>query len=91
MSAEPCVPISLAAGQIGPAGGGDIAGVTIRETAGAAATVRLFDNTAGSGVLLGTFGLAALQSIDVDYSQNRRYKTGVFAVITGTVEGSIFF
>ena len=86
---EPSVPIPLAAGQL-VLSVGDLAGVSFRETAGVAATVRLFDNTSGAGTLLGTYGFLALQSIDVDFSQNRRFKTGVFAVITGTVEGSIF-
>lgn len=89
MNATPSVPITLGAGQL-VLSVGDLQGVSFRETAGAVATVRLFDNTAGSGVLLGTYGFTALQSIDIDISQKRRFKTGVFAVITGTVEGSIF-
>lgn len=89
MNAQPCVPVALGAGQV-YLGIGDLAGVSFRETAGVAAIVRLFDNTAGSGTLLGTYGFAALQSIDIDFSQNRWFTKGVFAVITGTVEGSIF-
>ena len=83
------VPMTLAAGQL-VTGSGVVRGVSIRETAGAAATVRLFDNTAGSGTLLGTYGLAANASIDVDFSAGRQAAKGVYAVITGTVEGSIF-
>lgn len=84
-----CTPLTLAAGQL-VTGSGVIMGISVRETAGVAATVRLFDNTAGSGVLLGTYGLAALGSIDVDFAHPRHVSTGVYAVITGTVEGSIF-
>lgn len=81
--------ITLGAGQL-VLSSGALREVTIRETAGAAATVRLFDNTSGSGLLLGTYGLAANQSLLDTCSNPRRFTNGVFAVITGTVEGSIF-
>jgi len=83
------VPKTLAAGLLASAPG-VLQGVSIRETAGAAATVRLFDNaSAGSGTLLSTYGLAALGSIDTGLIE-RQIANGVYAVITGTVEGSIF-
>lgn len=84
-----CTPLTLAAGQL-VTGSGVLLGISIRETAGSAATVRLFDNTAGSGTLLGTYGLTALGSLDVDFANARHLSNGVYAVITGTVEGSIF-
>jgi hypothetical protein len=82
-------PIALAAGQL-VTGSGVLKGVSFRETAGAVAIVQLFDNTAGSGVLLGTYGFVAKQSIDIDFNNTRHLSKGIFAVITGTVEGSIF-
>lgn len=85
---DSATPITLAAGAL-VATSGSLRGVSFRETAGVAATVKLYDNSAGSGVLLGTYGLAALGSVDPGMF-NRRFSNGVFAVITGTVEGSIF-
>ncbi|MDO8391057.1 MAG: hypothetical protein Q7V57_11255 [Actinomycetota bacterium] len=83
-------PVALAAGALVTSVGA-LAGVSFRETAGAAATVKLYDNaSAASGKLLGTFGLAALGSIDTEYVNGRQITNGVYAVITGTVEGSIF-
>lgn len=88
MNLEAASPIVLSAATL-VTGQGVLKGITIRETAGAAATVRLFDNTAASGTLLGTYGLAALGSIDIGL-MNRRISKGVTAAVTGTVEGSIF-
>lgn len=82
-------PVVLAAGQL-VTGRGALREVTIRETAGSAAIVQLFDNTSGTGTLIGTYGLTAKQSIVDTASNPRRFLNGVFAVITGTVEGSIF-
>ena len=90
MDLIPGVPKALAAGAL-QANQGVLRGIAIRETAGAAATVRLFDNaSAGSGTLLGAYNLAALGTVDLDYPRGRQFVNGVFAVITGTVEGSIF-
>ena len=86
---EQSTPISLAGGQL-VTGNGVLKGVSFRETAGAVAIVQLFANTAGSGTLLGTYGFLAKQSIDIDFNNVRHISKGVFAVITGTVEGSIF-
>ena len=67
-----------------------LSGVSVRETAGAAATVRIFDNaSAGSGTLLATIGLTALQSTSVDRNVPTVAANGIFVVITGTVEGNI--
>lgn len=87
---DPCVPIPLVTATALVTGQGALSGITIAETAGAVATVKLYDNTAGSGTLIGTYKLAAATSVDVDYSQERRFRTGLFCVITGTVEGSAF-
>lgn len=84
------IPITLAAGQLGTYTQGAYRGITVRETAGAAAIVKIFDNTSGAGVLLGVYGLAALQSIDTSSLNGRAITKGLFAVITGTVEGSVF-
>lgn len=67
-------------------------GITIRETAGSAATVKVWDNaTTGAGTLLGTYGLAALGSVDRDFAVPRQAKNGITVTVTGTIEGSVFF
>jgi hypothetical protein len=67
-------------------------GYTIRETAGAVATVRIYDNaSAASGTLLGTIALLANESRDVQYPAGVRAANGVFVdVVAGTVEGSVW-
>jgi|GEM_PF-2598788 len=81
-------PISIAAGQLFT-GGGHLAGYNFRETAGAVAKVRLWDNTSAAGVILATVALAANGSIDLVC--DRRFAKGVFAeIVSGAVEGSIF-
>lgn len=66
------------------------AGFTVRETAGAAATVRIFDNAgAASGTLLETIELTADASDHAHYPGGIRAANGVFVEITGTVEGSL--
>lgn len=87
MTSARAVPLAPGALQ---AGAGHFAGWTVRETAGAVATVRLFDNaSAGTGTLLAAVNLAA-DSSDVAYIGPIWAVNGVFAVITGTVEGSVF-
>jgi hypothetical protein len=68
-----------------------LGGYTIRETAGAVAAVRVYDNaSAASGTLLATIGLAANASHDVHYPGGIRAAQGVYVdVVTGAVEGSI--
>lgn len=80
--------IPLAAGQL-VTGQTMFAGISVRETAGAAATVRLFDNTSGAGTLLATVGLAALGSEYIECQLPIAAVNGIFAVITGTVEGHV--
>lgn len=67
-------------------------GFTIRETAGAAAVVRLWDNAAAAaGTLLATIALTANQSKDFDNHMGVWAANGVFAeTVSGAVEGSVF-
>lgn len=90
MSKSAGVPIALVTATALATGAGELAGVTIAETAGAVATVKLYDNTAGSGTLVASFKLAAAASVDTDYARGRKFKNGLYCVITGTVEGSAF-
>lgn len=74
-------------------GVGVLAGYTLRETAGAVATVRLWDNaSAASGTILATVALAANASaVSIADSGGIWFNAGVFAqVVAGTVEGSVF-
>jgi len=65
------------------------AGITVRETAAAPATVRVFDGTSATGTLLATIGLAAGQSVDLDHVRGIRAALGVYVDVTGAVEGSV--
>ncbi|HEY2086427.1 MAG TPA: hypothetical protein VGH54_10445 [Mycobacterium sp.] len=88
--AAPSTPKPLVAGQLAT-GNGFYRGFTVRETTGAApAVVQLFDNTAGSGTLLDTIQLPQGTDDRGDFSDGARFVNGIFAVITGTVEGSVF-
>lgn len=71
---------------------GSYVGWALRETAGAVATVRLYDNSSSaSGTLLDTIQLAANESGSEWLSGNGlRFANGVYAqVVAGTVEGSV--
>lgn len=67
------------------------AGFTLRETAGAAAVVRIYDNaSAASGTLLDTIGLAANESARELYLKPVHAANGIFVdIVSGAVEGSI--
>ena len=83
-------PKPIAAGQLFT-GTGIYRGFSLRETSGAAlATVQLFDNTAGSGTLLDTIQLPQSMDDRYDFNEGVFFTAGIFAVITGAVEGSIF-
>jgi hypothetical protein len=71
---------------------GQYLGFAARETAGSAAHIVLFDNTsAASGAILDEIGLAANQSLTANYARpGRKVVHGIFASITGAVEGSVF-
>jgi hypothetical protein len=65
-------------------------GYTVRETAGAAAVLRVYDNTANSGTLLDTISLAASGSASALYDPALRADLGIRVdVVSGAVEGSI--
>jgi hypothetical protein len=69
---------------------GTYRGITVRETAGAVATVRLFDHaSAASGTLLATISLAANGSFDVLYPDGIRAAKGIYVDVTGAVEGAV--
>lgn len=87
MGAPAAVKVALAAGAIHgrPC---TFRGLTVRETAGATATVQLYDSTAASGVLVATIALAANESVWIDTAVSAR--TGIFAAVTGTIEGTVF-
>lgn len=71
-------------------GRGTYGGYTIRETAGATAVVRIWDNTSASGTLLETFALAANGSAAQEYNWGVAAQTGIYVeIVSGTVEGSI--
>lgn len=66
-------------------------GWTIRETAGAAAYVRMYDNaSAASGTLVGEVSLAANGSSTI-VGAGIRCTAGLYVdIVSGTVEGSVF-
>jgi hypothetical protein len=73
------------------AGIGIFAGYSLRETAGAAATVRIWDGTAAAGILLATVALTASGSEAFAPPGGVFFATGMFVeVVAGTVEGSIY-
>jgi hypothetical protein len=66
-------------------------GIDIRETAGAPATVVLYnDAAAATGAILGTYSLAASESRAEEFPAGRAATVGIWAAITGTVQGSVF-
>lgn len=85
----PSRPKALAPGAL-VANNGIYTGYSLRETAGAAAVVRLWDNpAAASGTILATIALAANASKDA--SVLGVWFTGVFVeIVSGTVEGSVY-
>jgi hypothetical protein len=71
---------------------GAYCGFTIRETAGAVAVVRIYDNaTTNSGTLLEEIALAAAESAREYYQGGGvRCANGIYVnVVSGTVSGSI--
>lgn len=70
---------------------GKLRGWTLRETAGAVATVDLYDNaSAASGTKVGAISLAAAGSSTVFFSEEVQVRNGIFYDVTGTVTGSVF-
>lgn len=71
----------------GPAG---YAGFAIRETAGSAAVVRIYDGTSASGVLLDQVTLAGNGEARAYYEDGIRAQSGIFVdIVSGAVAGSI--
>ena len=83
-------PKPYAAGALA-AGPGIYRGFTLRETAGAAAVVRLWDGASAVGTLLETVALPTAGSARFDYGDDGVFfAVGVFAeTVSGTVEGSV--
>lgn len=81
---------TFAAGSLA-GGAGFYAGFSLRETAGAAAVVRLWDNTSAAGKLIATIALPASSSKDFSVPAGVAFATGLFAeIVSGTVEGSVY-
>jgi hypothetical protein len=80
------------ADQVVSAGAAVYRGYSLRETAGAAATVRIYDNaTTGSGTLLDTVRLSANESAREWYADGGLWAAaGIYVkVVAGAVEGSV--
>ncbi len=70
---------------------GTYSGFSIRETAGATAVVRVYDNaSAASGTLLDSISLAANESAREYYLAGIAVANGIYVdVVSGAIEGSI--
>lgn len=69
-------------------------GITVRETAGSTAAVRVYDNaSAASGTILAVVALAANASQTVWFGPaGVRAANGIYVdIVSGAVEGSVFF
>jgi len=77
--------------QVISAGPAVFRGLSLAETVGAVATVKVYDNaTTGSGTLLGSYRAAAAGDRDVWLaSGGLQAVNGITVVVTGTVEGSV--
>ena len=67
-------------------------GFSVRETAAAAASIRVYDGTSATGTLLDTIALAANESARENYTGNGmlQFSNGVYVdIVSGTVEGSV--
>lgn len=66
-------------------------GVTVRETAGSTAAVRVYDNaSAASGTILAVVALTANASQTIDFAVPVRAIAGLYVdIVSGTVEGSV--
>lgn len=66
-------------------------GFAVRETAGATAVIRVWDNaSSASGLLLDEIALAANESAREKYPDGIRALSGIFVqIVSGTVVGSI--
>ena len=91
---DEAVPLALpgVSGEITGSHGGSYLGYTIRETAGSTAHVILYDNaSAASGPILEEIGLVANATSTANYLRPGRYVgNGIYAAVTGAIEGSVF-
>lgn len=71
---------------------GTFKGVSVRETAGATAAVRIYDNAnAAAGVLLAAISLPANGSHSISIPDGVRVANGIYwSVVSGAVEGSVW-
>jgi hypothetical protein len=72
------------------AGPGVYKGCRIRDTSGAANTVKIFDNTAASGTILFVAQLAANASATDAPADGVFHATGLHLQATGAIEGSVW-
>lgn len=91
MSAVSGVIALTGADQVVSAAACEYMGFTVRETAGARAVVRIYDNaSAGSGKLLDTVSLLPNESAREYYPEPIFARSGVYVdVVSGAVEGSV--
>lgn len=79
-------------GEVAGSAPGEYLGYTVRETSGsAAAKIVLYDNaSAGSGVILDEIALASGGASEVlNERPGKQVVNGIYAVITGAVQGSV--
>jgi hypothetical protein len=70
-------------------GQGTYWGLALRETAGSAAVVRVFDGTSAAGTVIDTISLAANGAASTWLHGGIRFAAGVYVdVVSGSVEGS---
>jgi hypothetical protein len=86
--------IPAATGAVAGSSDGSYCGFTVRETSGTtAATVAIYDSETGTnlGAPLEEISLAAGASLSKNYPRpGRRVSNGLWAVVSGTVTGSVF-
>lgn len=72
-------------------GFGTYCGITVRETAGSTAVVRVFDGTSASGTVIDAVSLAANAAWTTYVAgAGIRVDTGIYVdIVSGTVEGSV--
>lgn len=89
---QPATPTAVAAGAAAPAGAKKLWGFSLRESAGAAAVVRIRDGVVG-GAILATVSLTAGESDTQTFAKPVAvsHAAGPFVqVVSGAVEGAVF-
>lgn len=65
-------------------------GITVRETAGAVAVLRVYDGTSAAGTVLDDVSLVANESAREVYDHPKIATIGVYVqIVSGTIEGSV--